>query len=189
MPMVYSDPTGPFGRNVHLSAAVRRAVRANGCDTPVVAAGGIHLFRQAESILGAGHADIVALARQALADPDWFEKVRTGHGAEVRRCHYTNYCEALDQQHREVTCPLILSNITNTLAAMAKPTCGPNAIWCVTLPIWWDCPTSSASSGAKSGPAGCCCCWAAASTAKNQPSGCGITPGAGDRRLDCAPLL
>ena len=67
---------------------------------------GIHLFRQAESILGAGHADIVALARQALADPDWFEKVRTGHGAEVRRCHYTNYCEALDQQHREVTCQL-----------------------------------------------------------------------------------
>ncbi|MCA9547476.1 MAG: NADH:flavin oxidoreductase, partial [Myxococcales bacterium] len=106
MPTVYSDPTGPFGRNVHLSAAVRRAVRANGCDTPVVAAGGIHLFRQAESILGAGHADIVALARQALADPDWFEKVRTGHGAEVRRCHYTNYCEALDQQHREVTCQL-----------------------------------------------------------------------------------
>jgi hypothetical protein len=46
------------------------------------------------------------LARQALADPDWFRKVRAGRGAEVRLCLYTNYCEALDQRHREVTCEL-----------------------------------------------------------------------------------
>jgi len=46
------------------------------------------------------------LARQALADPDWFTKVRLGYGTEVRRCTYTNYCEALDQAHRAVTCKL-----------------------------------------------------------------------------------
>ena len=51
-------------------------------------------------------ADIVGFARQALADPDWFRKVRSGHGAQVRTCLYTNYCEALDQRHREVTCEL-----------------------------------------------------------------------------------
>ncbi len=104
MPTVYSDAAGPFGRNVPLAAAIRAAVRAAGHTTPIVAAGGIHLFAQAEGILRAGHADVVALARQALADPDWFRKVRGGHGAEVRRCLYTNYCEALDQRHREVTC-------------------------------------------------------------------------------------
>ena len=50
--------------------------------------------------------DIVGLARQALADPDWFLKVRSGRGDAVRLCKYTNYCEALDQRHREVTCKL-----------------------------------------------------------------------------------
>jgi hypothetical protein len=53
-----------------------------------------------------GQADIVGMARQALADPDWFTKVRLGRGDEVRRCTYTNYCEALDQAHRPVTCKL-----------------------------------------------------------------------------------
>src|SRR5207244_11492710 len=49
---------------------------------------------------------IVGMARQALADPDWFVKVKSGCGDEVRRCTYTNYCEALDQAHRQVTCKL-----------------------------------------------------------------------------------
>jgi tRNA-dihydrouridine synthase len=81
-------------------------VRAAGHETPIVAAGGIHNFEQAEAVLATGTADIVGLARQALADPDWFLKVRTGEGAAVRLCKYTNYCEALDQRHREVTCEL-----------------------------------------------------------------------------------
>jgi len=29
-----------------------------------------------------------------------------GRGAEVRTCEFTNYCEALDQKHKEVTCQL-----------------------------------------------------------------------------------
>jgi hypothetical protein len=33
-------------------------------------------------------------------------KVRLGRGGEVRRCTYTNYCEALDQLHKQVTCKL-----------------------------------------------------------------------------------
>ena len=68
--------------------------------------GGIHHFGQAEHALRSGAADIVGFARQALADPDWFLKVREGRGAGVRLCLYTNYCEALDQRHREVTCEL-----------------------------------------------------------------------------------
>ena len=62
------------------------------------------ILRQAESALAAGQADIVGFARQSLADPDWFRKVRLGRGHEVRLCTYTNYCEALDQRHRQVTC-------------------------------------------------------------------------------------
>jgi 2,4-dienoyl-CoA reductase-like NADH-dependent reductase (Old Yellow Enzyme family) len=106
MPSYYSDARGPYGRNLPVTAKVRAAVRAAGLETPVIAAGGIHSFEQAERVLDAGQADIVGFARQALADPDWFRKVRSGRGAEVRLCLYTNYCEALDQRHRQVTCEL-----------------------------------------------------------------------------------
>jgi dimethylglycine catabolism A len=106
MPTVRIDARGPFGRNVPLAAAVRAAVRGAGFETPVVAAGGIATFEQAEAILRAGHADLVASARQSLADPDWFEKMRRGRGAEIRRCEFTNYCEGLDQSHKQVTCKL-----------------------------------------------------------------------------------
>jgi 2,4-dienoyl-CoA reductase-like NADH-dependent reductase (Old Yellow Enzyme family) len=106
MPTVLSDENGPFLRSVPLVAAIKRAVNDAGFQTPVVATGGISTFEQAESILRNRQADIVGLARQALADPDWFVKVKLGRGGEVRRCTYTNYCEALDQAHRAVTCKL-----------------------------------------------------------------------------------
>jgi 2,4-dienoyl-CoA reductase-like NADH-dependent reductase (Old Yellow Enzyme family) len=104
MPTVKIDARGPFGRNVPLAATIRRAVREAGHDTPIVASGGIASPWQAEEILERGDADIVASARQSLADPDWFRKIRLGRGSEVRRCLFTNYCEALDQVHKEVTC-------------------------------------------------------------------------------------
>ena len=48
----------------------------------------------------------MAAARQTLADPDWFRKIRLGLGDQVRRCEFTNYCEGLDQHHKQVTCKL-----------------------------------------------------------------------------------
>ena len=106
MPSYYSDAQGPFGRNLPPAARIRTAIRERGLATPVVATGGIHNFEQAETVLTNGIADIVGFARQALADPDWFRKVSTGRGDAVRLCLYTNYCEALDQRHRQVTCEL-----------------------------------------------------------------------------------
>jgi len=106
MPTTLSDEIGPFGRSVPLVAAIKGAVNSAGLATPIVACGGLTTFTQAEQILQSGQADIAGFARQALADPDWFSKVRLGRGEEVRRCTYTNYCEALDQAHRPVTCKL-----------------------------------------------------------------------------------
>jgi 2,4-dienoyl-CoA reductase-like NADH-dependent reductase (Old Yellow Enzyme family) len=106
MPTIYSDARGPFGRNAPIAGQIRAAVRAAGFTTPVVAAGGICEFTQAEELLARGDADLVASARQSLADPDWFLKMREGRGDEIRRCEFTNYCEALDQQHKQVTCKL-----------------------------------------------------------------------------------
>ncbi len=106
MPQIISDEEGPFGRNAAPAHRIRGAIRDNRLDTPIVLAGGMHGFEQAESYIESGHADIIGFARQAMADPDWFEKVRTGCGAEVNLCKYTNYCEGLDQKHKMVTCQL-----------------------------------------------------------------------------------
>ena len=106
MPTIYSDARGPFGRNAPIAARIRAVVRGAGFVTPIVAAGGICEFAQAEGMLARGEADLIASARQSLADPDWFLKIRAGRGAEIRRCEFTNYCEALDQQHKQVTCKL-----------------------------------------------------------------------------------
>jgi len=106
MPTVTIDEAGPFGRNLPLAAAVRERVRAAGFTTPVVGAGGIATFELAEEALSSGAYDFVGAARQSLADPDWFRKVAEGRGPDVRRCIFTNYCEGLDQKHKQVTCQL-----------------------------------------------------------------------------------
>ena len=106
MPSFISDKQGPFGRNIDPVSEMRRRNRASGYQTPFVVAGGIHSFEQGETVLQQDQADIIGFARQALADPDWFEKVRLGRGAEVRLCRYSNYCEGLDQKHKQVTCEL-----------------------------------------------------------------------------------
>ncbi|MDQ3266635.1 MAG: NADH:flavin oxidoreductase [Myxococcota bacterium] len=106
MPTTHIAAPGPFGRNVPMAAAVRRAIREAGLSTPVVACGGISSYWQAEEILAREEADVVASARQSLADPDWFQKLRLGMGEQIRRCLFTNYCEGLDQAHKPVTCQL-----------------------------------------------------------------------------------
>ena len=115
--------TGPERLRVHADGALRRAraVRAQRAGDPrgpgrgarrglsrrrSSSSGGISTFEQAEALLRDGAADIVASARQTLADPDWFRKMRLGRGDEVRRCVFTNYCEGLDQMHKQVTCKL-----------------------------------------------------------------------------------
>jgi 2,4-dienoyl-CoA reductase-like NADH-dependent reductase (Old Yellow Enzyme family) len=106
MPHFISDERGPYGRNIEPTAQIKQTLCRAGYQTPVVVAGGLHGFEQAEDILHAGKADIIGMARQILADPDWFLKVHTGQGADVRTCKYTNYCEGLDQKHKIVTCQL-----------------------------------------------------------------------------------
>ncbi|MEM1176776.1 MAG: NADH:flavin oxidoreductase [Acidobacteriota bacterium] len=106
MPTVISDEAGPFGRNVDPARRIRQTVRRSGAATPIVVAGGIATYEMAEGWLRDGVADVVGAARQSLADPDWWRKMRHGAGDEVVRCIFTNYCEGLDQMHKQVTCQL-----------------------------------------------------------------------------------
>ncbi|MED6335652.1 MAG: NADH:flavin oxidoreductase [Planctomycetota bacterium] len=106
MPTVRVPGAPPFGRNLPLSRAIRAGLRDVGLELPVVGAGGLNTFELCERALGEGDCDLVGAARQSLADPDWWIKMERGHGALIRRCIYTNYCEGLDQKHAQVTCQL-----------------------------------------------------------------------------------
>jgi 2,4-dienoyl-CoA reductase-like NADH-dependent reductase (Old Yellow Enzyme family) len=100
------DKGAPFGVNVPLAAAIRKAVRAAGFTTPVVASGKIVAYEQAEAILREGHADLIGMARALLADPDLPRKWRAGAESAQRTCVFCPFCEEEDQHHRLVTCTL-----------------------------------------------------------------------------------
>lgn len=106
MPQYISDERGPFGRNIDATSKMRKAIHEVGLETPVVCSGGVHNFEFAEKMLADGVCDIVGSARQSLADPDWFLKIKLGCGDSIRTCEFINYCEGLDQKHKTVTCQL-----------------------------------------------------------------------------------
>ena len=103
IPRAKSDPPGV---NLHLAAGVRQALRAAGLATPVVGAGRISRFAQAERALREGQADLVGMARALLADPDLPRKWLAGRDADARECVFCPFCEEEDQHHRLVTCTL-----------------------------------------------------------------------------------
>ena len=98
---------GPFGRNV---PPTRRGPRGGARRRPADAGGAVGRHLDLRAGRGAARARRGGHRRapraRALADPDWFRKLRLGLGDEVRRCVFTNYCEGLDQKHKPVTCKL-----------------------------------------------------------------------------------
>ena len=64
-----------------LAAAVKSAV-----DLPVIAVGRINDPMDAADVLHLGHADMVAMTRQQIADPETVNKMAEGRLDEIRRC-------------------------------------------------------------------------------------------------------
>ncbi len=81
---VHTHPTMflPHGVNVHYAAAIKAA----GVKTPVVTLGGINTPELAEQILASGQADVIAMARQSIADPYFPEKARHGKAKDIVPC-------------------------------------------------------------------------------------------------------
>ncbi len=71
----------PRGAWRFAAARLKRAV-----SIPVAASNRINAPELAEDILAAGDADLVALARPLLADPDFLAKARTGNAASITPC-------------------------------------------------------------------------------------------------------
>ncbi len=71
----------PEGIIVHLAENVKRGV-----SVPVITANKIRHVDFAENVLRQGRADMIALARPLLADPEWVNKARDGRYRDIRPC-------------------------------------------------------------------------------------------------------
>jgi 2,4-dienoyl-CoA reductase-like NADH-dependent reductase (Old Yellow Enzyme family)/thioredoxin reductase len=75
-------PTGsPQAPNAQLSAKIKEVV-----DVPVICVGRITEPWAAETVIATGKADMVALARSLLADPDWPNKAKSGNWEDIAPC-------------------------------------------------------------------------------------------------------
>ena len=72
--------------------AVVRLRKAINTDIPIIGVGKISSVGVAESVLAAGHCDLVAMTRAHIADPDLLSKVRRGHAERIRPCVGANVC-------------------------------------------------------------------------------------------------
>lgn len=74
-----------------LNASQAEAIK-NVVDVPVMVIGRIHDPDLAESILAKGQADLIAMGRPFLADPELPNKIRSGAVADIRRCISCENC-------------------------------------------------------------------------------------------------
>jgi 2,4-dienoyl-CoA reductase-like NADH-dependent reductase (Old Yellow Enzyme family)/thioredoxin reductase len=79
----------PRGHMLHLAAAIKQAVKV-----PVTTVGGHAELDVMEEIVATDKADIVALGRQLLADPDIAIKGQLGRSDEVRTCLRCGLCQS-----------------------------------------------------------------------------------------------
>jgi 2,4-dienoyl-CoA reductase-like NADH-dependent reductase (Old Yellow Enzyme family) len=87
-----------------LAAAIKRYINEKGYRVPVASVGKISDPADAESLLQAGDADLIGMARQLLSDPDWVRKVEAGRPEKIIRCIYCNVCKQLDENFKLVSC-------------------------------------------------------------------------------------
>ncbi len=71
----------PPGSLVPYAAAIKRVVKL-----PVVAVAKLHDPRMAEQVLAEGKADLIAVGRGLIADPQWARKAAEGRFEEIRPC-------------------------------------------------------------------------------------------------------
>ncbi|WP_405741561.1 FAD-dependent oxidoreductase [Streptomyces sp. NBC_01525] len=85
---------------------LQREARAAAGGVPVVAVGRIRSAAEAETALRSGAADLVALGRALVADPDLPRKARAGREELIRPCVYCNACWGEVHAGRPAACPV-----------------------------------------------------------------------------------
>jgi 2,4-dienoyl-CoA reductase-like NADH-dependent reductase (Old Yellow Enzyme family)/thioredoxin reductase len=106
----------------HGNIAATRVIK-DAVSIPVIAAGSIHDPVDAEAILQRGDADLVAIGRSLIADPQWPQKAKLGLDASIRPCIRCNECVALVDENRELRCAVnpLVGRDAARLEPAAKP--------------------------------------------------------------------
>lgn len=89
-------PNVPHDTYSFLAAEIKKAVKV-----PVAASNRNNRPIDAEAILRKGWADMISLGRQALADPDWPNKVARGDFGDLRLCIACNECLDITVIHNQ----------------------------------------------------------------------------------------
>ena len=96
----------PYGFFVKIAGDIKKAV-----NVPVSAVGRIVDAEMAERVIESGMADIVAVGRPLLADPDWGTKIAAGKACDIRRCISCNKgCTDAIQNRQFLSCVLNAEN-------------------------------------------------------------------------------
>lgn len=96
----------PYGFFVRIAGDIKKAV-----NVPVSAVGRIVDSEMAERVIESGMADIVAMGRPLLADPDWGTKIAAGKACDIRRCISCNKgCTDAIQNRQFLSCVLNAEN-------------------------------------------------------------------------------
>lgn len=82
----------PEGYHVYLASMVKKRIGELGANIPVITVGKITDPALCRRIVEEGKADLVALGRQALADPDFAIKALTGRESEINKCIHCDSC-------------------------------------------------------------------------------------------------
>ncbi|UWG98878.1 FAD-dependent oxidoreductase [Dehalobacter sp. DCM] len=89
------------GVNVKYAAEIKKHVK-----TAVATVGALNNAELMEEIIASGQADVVEMARQLLADPDFPNKVRTGNEDKARKCMRCLSCFSSELTWGEPFCAL-----------------------------------------------------------------------------------
>ena len=96
----------PYGFFVRIAGDIKKAV-----NVPVSAVGRIVDSEMAERVIESGMADMVAVGRPLLADPDWGTKIAAGKACDIRRCISCNKgCTDAIQNRQFLSCVLNAEN-------------------------------------------------------------------------------
>ena len=96
----------PYGFFVRIAGDIKKAI-----NVPVSAVGRIVDVEMAERVIESGMADMVAVGRPLLADPDWGEKIAAGKACDIRRCISCNKgCTDAIQNRQFLSCVLNAEN-------------------------------------------------------------------------------
>ncbi len=88
---IFTNPPNSLGDTANFLADWSKQVKA-AVHIPVICANTIRKKRDIEDILENGKADMVALARPMLADPDYARKALQGRWEDIRQCLSCQYC-------------------------------------------------------------------------------------------------